>query len=129
MHGAGRPAFRMIYSVDNIILCIILFVNTLLKINNYYWVNCLKSGRAFWLHDKKHRSLRPVFFFECIEGRRALRQIQIFSLLRCVGLCPVELRTMSCGVYSILFTKGVGMREGVLCVMTISTAAWQRVRR
>ena len=53
-----------------------------------------------------------------------MRQIQIFSLLRCVGLCPVELRTMSCGVYSILFTKGVGMREGVLCVMTISTAAW-----
>ena len=60
--GPGRPAFRMIYSVDNIILCIILFVNTLLKINNYDWVNCLKSGRAFWLHDKKHRSLRPVFF-------------------------------------------------------------------
>ena len=54
--GPGRPAFRMIYSVDNIILCIILFVNTLLKINNYYWVNCLKSGRAFWLHDKT-----PVF--------------------------------------------------------------------
>ena len=63
------------------------------------------------------------------KRRRRRHGLQPFSPLRCTGQCPVEPRTMSWGVYSILFMNGVGRREGAFWVMTMSTAAWLRVRR
>ena len=46
-----------------------------------------------------------------------------------VRALPVEARTMSCGVYSILLTNGTGSADGAGREVTMSTAAWQRVRR